>query len=78
MMKDKTRRNDLVCNDLARQYRVKANELETKHQQLNQLHTEFETKAQQKEVRLSSLVFSSNQIVLRLLGGRKSSQKGTW
>ena len=60
MMKDKTRRNDLVCNDLARQYRVKANELETKHQQLNQLHTEFETKALQKEVGLSSLVFSSN------------------
>ena len=51
IMKDKTRRGDVVCNDLARQYRIKASELETKHQQLNQLHGEFETKVQQKEVR---------------------------
>lgn len=51
IMKDKTRRSDIACNDLARQYRIKADELEATHQQLNQLHGEFETKVQQKEVR---------------------------
>lgn len=43
----------LLCNDLARQYRTKANELEAKHQQLTQLHAEFGNKVQQKEVCIS-------------------------
>ncbi|UJR21744.1 hypothetical protein I4U23_024819 [Adineta vaga] len=46
--KNAERRNILVCNDLARQYRIKANELEAKHQQLAQLHADFEDKLQQK------------------------------
>jgi hypothetical protein len=45
-------RNILVCTDLARQYRTKVNELESKHQQLTQIHSEFENKLQQKGVRL--------------------------
>jgi len=53
-LKDKDRRNDIVCNDLARQYRTKATELESKHQQLAQLHNEFETRVQQKEVRFQT------------------------
>jgi len=48
--KDKDRRNLLLCNDLSRQYRTKANELEIKHQQLNQIHSEFEQRVQQREV----------------------------
>lgn len=48
--KDKDRRNLLVCNDLARQYRTKSNELNIKHQQLGHIHSEFEQKVQQKEV----------------------------
>ncbi|CAF4994130.1 unnamed protein product [Rotaria sp. Silwood1] len=48
--KDKDRQNILVCNDLARKYRTKVNELEMKHQQLTQLHTEFENKFHQKEL----------------------------
>jgi len=48
--KDKDRRNLLLCNDLARQYRTKANELQIKHQQLGQIHSEFEQKVQQREV----------------------------
>jgi hypothetical protein len=44
--------NILVCTDLARQYRTKVNELESKHQQLTQIHSEFENKLQQKGVRL--------------------------
>jgi len=48
--KDKDRRNLLLCNDLARQYRTKTNALEIKHQQLGQIHTEFEQKVYQKEV----------------------------
>jgi len=48
--KDKDRRNLLLCNDLARQYRVKSNELQIKHQQLDQIHSEFEQKVQQREV----------------------------
>jgi gluconate kinase len=69
--KDKDRRNVLVCNDLARKYRTKTNELETKHQQLNVLHTEFEQKVQQKEV----LFFSrkKKEIINSYLGGRKSN-----
>lgn len=47
--KDQERKNILSCNDLARQYRTKANELELKHQQINRLHSEFEQKVQQKE-----------------------------
>ncbi len=63
-MKDKTRRGDLVCNDLARQFRTKANELEVKHQQLSQLHTEFETKVQQKEVCFLFFFHRKNQFHL--------------
>ena len=50
--KDKDRRNLLLCNDLARQYRTKSNELDIKHKQLNRIHTEFEQKLQQREVQL--------------------------
>jgi gluconate kinase len=48
--KDHDRRTILVCNDLARQYRVKVDQLDTKHQQIHQLHTDFEQKVQQKQV----------------------------
>jgi hypothetical protein len=48
--KDKDRRNLLLCNDLAKQYRSKSNDLEVKHKQLGQIHSEFEQKVQQKEV----------------------------
>lgn len=53
--KDKDRRNLLVCNDLARQYRTKSNELNVKHQQLGHIHSEFEQKVQQKELEESRL-----------------------
>ena len=71
MIKDKSRRNDLACHDLARQYRTKANELETKHQQLTQLHSEFETKAQQKEVHF--LFLPTRQLNNRFPLGRRKS-----
>lgn len=64
IMKEKTRRSDIVCNDLARQYRIKANELEAKHQQLSRLHGEFETKVQQKEVCSSSRFLQSSVHIL--------------
>ena len=50
--KDADRRNVLVCTDLARQYRTKAEEIEAKHQQLSQIHQEFEDKLQQKMVEI--------------------------
>ncbi|CAF1020678.1 unnamed protein product [Rotaria sp. Silwood1] len=53
--KDKDRRNLLLCNDLARQYRTKAHELQIKHQQLNRIHTDFEQKVQQRELEESRL-----------------------
>ncbi|CAF1091658.1 unnamed protein product [Rotaria sordida] len=48
--KDKDRRNLLLCNDLARQYQTKSHELKIKHQQFNQIHSDFEQKVQQKEL----------------------------
>ncbi|CAF1224605.1 unnamed protein product [Rotaria sordida] len=48
--KDKDRQNILVCNDLARKYRTKTNQLEMKHQQLTNLHSDFENKVHQKEL----------------------------
>ena len=48
--KDQDRRKQLLCNDLARQYRTKANELDIKHLQLDRIHSDFEQKVQQKEV----------------------------
>jgi hypothetical protein len=48
--KDAERQNILVCNDLARQYRTKTDEVETKHQQLARLHSELDDKLEEKAV----------------------------
>ncbi|CAF3438886.1 unnamed protein product [Rotaria socialis] len=48
--KDKDRRNLLLCNDLSRQYGTKSHELQIKHQQLHQIHLDFEQKVQQREL----------------------------
>jgi gluconate kinase len=69
-IKDKEHHNIFVCNDLARQYRTKADELEEKHQQLTQLHSEFETKVQQKEV---CFLFLKQNNHNTYLDGRKSN-----
>lgn len=65
-IKEKERRNDVVCNDLARQYRTKTNELEAKHQQLTQLHGEFETKIQQKEFEENRIKKELGEIAMAL------------
>ena len=57
--KDADRSNVLVCTDLARQYRTKAEELEAKHQQLSEIHQEFQDKLYQKMVRL---LFLANRL----------------
>ncbi|CAF1582502.1 unnamed protein product [Rotaria magnacalcarata] len=48
--KDKDRRNLLLYNDLSRQYGTKSHELQIKHQQLHQVHLDFEQKVQQREL----------------------------
>ena len=75
--KDKDRRNLLLCNDLARQYRHKANELDVKHLQLGRIHSEFEQKVQHTEVRLCALIASDSLLSFSSgLAGRKSNQEG--
>ncbi|CAF4274674.1 unnamed protein product, partial [Rotaria sp. Silwood2] len=64
--KDKDRQNILVCNDLARKYRTKATELEMKHQQISQLHTEFENKVQQKELEENRVKKELGEIAMAL------------
>ena len=60
--KEKERRNLIVCNDLARKHRNKANELDLKHQQLTNIYSEFETKVHQKEVSILGFFFLSSII----------------
>ncbi len=47
--KDKGRKNLLMCNDLTRQYKIKMNELETKHLEINRIHNDYEDKLRLKE-----------------------------
>lgn len=64
--KEKERHNLVVCNDLARKYRTKADELELKHQELSQLHTEFEQKLHVKEVEENRLKKELGEIAMTL------------
>ena len=74
--KDKDRRNLLLCNDLARQYRNKANELDVKHLQLGRIHSDFEQKVQKREVCLRGWIDCCSSIfLLGNLAGRESNQE---
>ncbi|CAF0981483.1 unnamed protein product [Didymodactylos carnosus] len=64
--KDKDRKNVLACNDLARQYRTKVNELDIKHKELNRLHTDFEQKIQMKEIEENRIKKELGEIALAL------------
>ncbi|UJR27696.1 hypothetical protein I4U23_008973 [Adineta vaga] len=64
--KDKGRRNLLLCNDLARQYRTKNNELDIKHLHLDRLHTDFEQKVHRKELEQARLKKELGEIALAL------------
>ncbi|CAF3383362.1 unnamed protein product [Rotaria socialis] len=64
--KEKDRHNIIVCNDLARKYRTKASELESKHQQLTQLHSDFEHKVHQKELEENRVKKELGEIAMAL------------
>ncbi|CAF0987488.1 unnamed protein product [Adineta ricciae] len=71
--KDADRRNVLVCTDLARQYRTKAEELEAKHEQLSQIHQEFQDKLHEKMSKENQAKKELAQIAMAL---HLESQKG--
>ncbi|CAF1161642.1 unnamed protein product [Adineta steineri] len=71
--KDADRENVLVCNDLARQYRIKANDIETKHQKLAEIHSEFENKRLEKAAEENRVKKEVGDIVMAL---HLESQKG--
>ncbi|CAF1684699.1 unnamed protein product, partial [Adineta ricciae] len=62
----KGRRNLLLCNDLARQYKAKNNELDVKHLQLDRLNTDFEQKVHRKELEEARLKKELAEIALAL------------
>ncbi|CAF0822646.1 unnamed protein product [Didymodactylos carnosus] len=64
--KDKDRKNLLMCNDLARQYRTKINQLDIKHKELSRLHLDFEQKVQSKEIEENRIKKELGEIALAL------------
>ncbi|CAF1305255.1 unnamed protein product [Adineta steineri] len=64
--KDKDRRNLLVCNDLAHQYRTKTNQLDVKHNQLDQIQSEYEQRIHRKELEENRLKKELAEIALAL------------
>lgn len=55
-----------MCNDLARQYKLKMNELDIKHIELNRLQHEFEDKIRVKEEEESKIKKEIVEIALAL------------
>lgn len=66
LSKDKGRKNLLVCNDLARQYKMKMNELDLKHNELNRIQSDFEDKLRAKEEEEASVKREIAEIALAL------------
>ncbi len=66
LSKDKGRKNLLVCNDLARQYKMKMNELDLKHNELSRIQSDFEDKLRAKEEEEASVKREIAEIALAL------------